>query len=256
MCTHICPYARFQSAMFDKDTYTVAYNATRGEQRGPRGRKVSREENQQSGLGDCIDCNLCVQVCPTGIDIRNGLQYECINCGACVDACNGVMDKMNYPKGLISFTSETELAGGTTKIFRPKLIGYAIVLVLMSALLVYELTSRSPLEIDIIKDRVPMYRETGNGLIENVFTIKILNKSQQSQRYHIYVDNLEGHTYIGEDEATVKGGEVFNLPLSIAINPNKLTQESTEFHFRVESVGDADNQVKVQEISKFLYPDL
>ena len=256
MCTHICPYARFQSAMFDKDTYTVAYNTSRGELRGPRGRKASREDNQQNGLGDCIDCNLCVQVCPTGIDIRNGLQYECINCGACVDACNGVMEKMNYPKGLISFTSETELAGGTTKIFRPKLIGYAIVLALMSGLLVFEIVSRKPLEIDIIKDRVPLYRETGNGLIENVFTMKILNKSQLTQRYRIYVDNLEGHTYIGQEEATVAGGEVFNLPLSIAINPNKLTQESTEFSFRVESIGDPENQVKVQEISKFLYPDL
>jgi cytochrome c oxidase accessory protein FixG len=242
--------------MFDKDTFTVAYNPLRGEQRGPRGRKVSREENQSKGLGDCIDCNLCVQVCPTGIDIRNGLQYECINCGACVDACNGVMEKMNYPKGLISFTSETELAGGKTKIFRPKLIGYAIVLMLMIGLLLFEIVSRKPLEIDIIKDRVPLYRETGNGLIENVFTLKILNKSQLTQQYRIYVDNLEGHIFIGENEATVAGGELLNLPLSIAINPNKLTQESTEFSFRVESIGDQENPVKVQEISKFLYPDL
>jgi cytochrome c oxidase accessory protein FixG len=256
MCTHICPYARFQSAMFDKDTFTVAYNAERGEKRGPRGRKVSREENQAVGLGDCIDCNLCVQVCPTGIDIRNGLQYECINCGACVDACNGVMEKMNYPKGLISFTSETELAGGKTKILRPKLIGYGIVLLLMSGLLVFEIVSRKPLELDIIKDRVPMYRETGNGLIENVFTLKILNKSQITQRYRVYVDNLEGHTLIGENEATVSGGEVFNLPLSIAINPKNLTQESTEFSFRVESIDHDNSPIKVQEISKFLYPDL
>jgi cytochrome c oxidase accessory protein FixG len=256
MCIHICPYARFQSAMFDKDTFTVAYNVLRGEQRGPRSRKISREENQTKGLGDCIDCNLCVQVCPTGIDIRNGLQYECINCGACVDACNGVMEKMNYPKGLISFTSETELAGNKTKIFRPKLIGYGIVLLLMSGLLVFEIASRKPLEIDIIKDRVPMYRETGNGLIENVFTLKILNKSQLSQRYRIYVDDLEGHIYIGKDEVIVAGGEVLNIPLSIAINPNKLIQESTEFRFRVESIDNQNDPVKVQEISKFLYPDL
>jgi cytochrome c oxidase accessory protein FixG len=256
MCIHICPYARFQSAMFDKDTFTVAYNVLRGEQRGPRSRKISREENKTKGLGDCIDCNLCVQVCPTGIDIRNGLQYECINCGACVDACNGVMEKMNYPKGLISFTSETELAGNKTKIFRPKLIGYGIVLLLMSGLLVFEIASRKPLEIDIIKDRVPMYRETGNGLIENVFTLKILNKSQLSQRYRIYVDDLEGHIYIGKDEVIVAGGEILNIPLSIAINPNKLIQESTEFRFRVESIHNQNDPVKVQEISKFLYPDL
>ena len=218
--------------------------------------KLDAMKINMNGLGDCIDCNLCVEVCPTGIDIRNGLQYECINCGACVDACNGVMDKMHYPKGLISFTSETELSGGTTKILRPKLIGYAIVLVLMSGLLVFEIASRTPLEIDIIKDRVPMYRETGNGLIENVFTLKILNKSQLTRRYHVYIDNFEGHTYIGENEVTVAGGELFNLPLSIAINPNRLTQQVTEFHFRVESVGDENDAVKVQEISKFLYPDL
>lgn len=256
MCTHICPYARFQSAMFDKDTYTVAYNASRGEQRGPRGRKVSRDENQAKGLGDCIDCNLCVQVCPTGIDIRNGLQYECINCGACVDACNGVMEKMSYPKGLISFTSETELAGGVTKVFRPKLMGYALVLLLMSGLLVFEIASRKPLEVDIIKDRFPMYRETGNGLIENVFTIKVLNKSQQKQGYKIHIDDLEGHTYIGESQVTVDGGEVFNLPVSIAIRPNNLTQEVTEFHFIVESLDEGETAVKVREVSRFLYPDL
>jgi polyferredoxin len=126
----------------------------------------------------------------------------------------------------------------------------------MLGLLVFEIVSRKPLELDIIKDRVPMYRETGNGLIENVFTLKILNKSQLTQRYRIYVDNLKGHTFIGENEATVAGGEVFNLPLSIAMNPKNLTQESTEFSFRVESIDNEDNPVKVQEISKFLFPDL
>ena len=115
MCTHICPYSRFQSAMFDQDTITVTYNSQRGEGRGPRPKKLSNEQNKANGLGDCIDCNLCVQVCPTGIDIRNGLQYECINCAACVDACNDVMAKMNYLSGLITFTSESALAGKKVK---------------------------------------------------------------------------------------------------------------------------------------------
>ena len=256
MCTHICPYARFQSAMFDKDTFTVAYNNKRGEHRGPRGRKTSREQNQEKGLGDCIDCNLCVQVCPTGIDIRNGLQYECINCGACVDACNGVMEKMHYPTGLISFTSETELAGGTTKLLRPKLIGYALVLLLMSGLLVFEIASRSPLEIDIIKDRVPLYRETGNGLIENIFTIKILNKSQTTQRYIVSVSGLPQHLLIGTTEATVMGGELFNLPISIAINPKFLEKTVTEFSFKVQAIEGSKSNITTEEISKFLYPDL
>ncbi|MEP0354704.1 MAG: cytochrome c oxidase accessory protein CcoG [Paraglaciecola sp.] len=256
MCTHICPYARFQSAMFDKDTFTVGYNASRGESRGPRGRKVPREVNQEKGLGDCIDCNLCVQVCPTGIDIRNGLQYECINCGACVDACNGVMEKMNYPKGLISFTSETELAGGVTKIFRPKLIGYAVVLLLMSGLLVFEIATRSPLEIDIIKDRTPLYRETGNGMIENIFTIKILNKSQDMQTYSVSVSGLPKHIMIGTAQATVAGGELFNLPISIAINPNDIEQKVTEFNFEVDATISSEEVIHSEAISKFLYPDL
>ncbi|WP_158966376.1 cytochrome c oxidase accessory protein CcoG [Paraglaciecola sp. L3A3] len=256
MCTHICPYARFQSAMFDKDTFTVAYNKNRGEHRGPRSRKTTSEENKQKGLGDCIDCNLCVQVCPTGIDIRNGLQYECINCGACVDACNGVMDKMNYPKGLISFTSEHELAGGKTKIFRPKLIGYAVVLLIMTALLVFEIMSRKPLEIDIIRDRNSLYRETNNGLIENVYTLKILNKSQKLQSYNISVTGLDGHIFKGKTEISVAGGEILNLPISIAINPNSLSETVTEFSFTLQTTGDNNEPVEVSGKSKFLYPDL
>lgn len=253
MCTHICPYARFQSAMFDHDTFTVAYNPNRGENRGPRSRKTTREENQQKGLGDCIDCNLCVQVCPTGIDIRNGLQYECINCGACVDACNGVMDKMNYPKGLISFTSEEQLAGGKTHIIRPKLIGYAIVLLVMTGLLVVEIMTRIPLEVDIIRDRNTLYRETNEGLIENVYTLKVLNKSQQKQQYKITINGLTDARFIGESEVTVEGGEVFNLPISIAMDPYDLSESITEFRFHVAAIDSNADDIQVSEPSNFIY---
>lgn len=253
MCTHICPYARFQSAMFDHDTFTVAYNPTRGEHRGPRSRKATREQNQAKDLGDCIDCNLCVQVCPTGIDIRNGLQYECINCGACVDACNGVMDKMNYPKGLISFTSEEQLAGGKTHIIRPKLVGYAVVLLVMVVLLTYEITNRVPLEVDIIRDRNSLYRETNEGLIENVYTLKVLNKSQQQQRYTIYVEGLDGVKYIGDSEVLVEGGEVYNLPISLAISSYALTEAVTEFTFHVKAIGENAEDIQVSEPSNFIY---
>lgn len=252
MCTHMCPYARFQSAMFDKDTFTVAYNAQRGDKRGPRPRKASREDNQAKGLGDCIDCNLCVQVCPTGIDIRNGLQYECINCGACVDACNGVMDQMKYPRGLISFTSEVELGGGTTHIVRPKLIGYAVVLSIMVGLLVLELFTRIPLEVDIIRDRNALFRETNDGLIENVYTLKVLNKSQQRTTYRIAVNDFENHRFIGEQEVTVDGGEVFSLPVSLAINPYELEEAVTEIHFTVHAIG-TESDIMVSEPSKFIY---
>ena len=253
MCTHMCPYARFQSAMFDHDTFTVAYNPTRGEQRGPRSRKTSREQNLEKGLGDCIDCNLCVQVCPTGIDIRNGLQYECINCGACVDACNGVMEKMNYPKGLISFTSEEELKGGKTHIVRPKLVGYALVLSVMVGLLAMEIMTRIPLEVDIIRDRNSLFRETNDGLIENVFTIKVLNKSQQQHTYQITVEGLKDARFIGENQVTVQGGEVFSLPISVAVDPYNLEKMSTEFYFAVEALGQQENEIKVSEPAKFLY---
>lgn len=253
MCTHICPYARFQSAMFDKDTFTVAYNPTRGEKRGPRSRKTKREENQQKGLGDCIDCNLCVQVCPTGIDIRNGLQYECINCGACVDACNGVMEKMNYPKGLISFTSEEQLKGGKTHIIRPKLVGYAFVLTLMVGLLVLDLFMRVPLEVDIIRDRNSLYRETNEGLIENVYTLKVLNKSQQPAQFKIEISGLKDHQYIGQEIVSVDGGEVFSFPVSIAVNPNNIEQRVTEFDISVQALGEEMQDIRVSEKTKFLY---
>lgn len=253
MCTHICPYARFQSAMFDKDTFTVSYNAKRGEARGPRPRKLSHEQVKEKGLGDCIDCNLCVQVCPTGIDIRNGLQYECINCGACVDACNGVMEKMDYPKGLISFTSEEELSGGKTHIIRPKLIGYFIVLVIMTGLLMANIAFRSTLEVDIIRDRNSLYRETNDGLIENVYTIKILNKSQQTRTYQISIKGLADYSYYGEQEVTVIGGEVYSTPISVATDPYNLEDVVTEIQISVTTTTPDGDVITVDEPTKFLY---
>lgn len=252
MCTHICPYARFQSAMFDKDTLTVAYDPKRGEQRGPRPRKIPHEKLAETGLGDCIDCNLCVQVCPTGIDIRNGLQYECINCGACVDACNGVMENMKYPKGLISFTSEHQLAGGKTKVLRPKLVGYAVVLAIMVGLLVVDIVTRVPLEVDIIRDRNSLFRETNDGLIENVYTLKVLNKSQQARSFAIEVRGLEGLRFIGQQNINVDGGEVFNLPISVAIDPYALEKEVTQIEFYVYS-NDDEQPIEAVEASKFIY---
>jgi cytochrome c oxidase accessory protein FixG len=253
MCTHICPYARFQSAMFDKDTFTVAYNANRGEKRGPRGRKMTPEQRQTKALGDCIDCNLCVQVCPTGIDIRNGLQYECINCGACVDACNGVMDKMNYDKGLISFTSEHQLAGGKTEIIRPKLVGYAVVLAVMVGLLALEIATRVPLEVDIIRDRGALYRETNDGLIENVYTLKILNKSQLKTLYQISIEGLPNHRYSGEEIVTVKGGEAFSLPISVAVDESVLKESITGITIRVTGSDTKGDSVEVEEPTKFIF---
>lgn len=250
MCTHMCPYARFQSVMFDEDTLMVAYDEKRGEKRGPRSRKMTQDKLKEKGLGDCVDCNLCVQVCPTGIDIRNGLQYECINCGACVDACNGVMDKMNYEKSLISFTSEHALQGKKVKMLRPKILGYAVVLVLMLILLAVQIMVRVPLEVDIIRDRGSLYRETSQGLIENVYTLKILNKSQEEQFYSIEVEGIPNAQFIGQNTVIVKAADLETLPISVAVNPYDIEDRITEIHFKVTN---KDGSVEVLEPSKFLY---
>ena len=247
MCLHMCPYSRFQSAMFDKDTLTVSYDYTRGETRGARSRK---QDHKALGLGDCIDCNLCVQVCPTGIDIRNGLQYECINCGACVDACDGVMDRMKYDKGLIRYTTEHELEGRKVHLVRSKLIGYALVLFVMSSLLVWEISNRKPMSLDIIRDRTELAKENFNGEIENVYTLKILNKSQVENTYRVSVRGLENYTWHGEQEVTVPAAGVYTLPMSIAVDSYDLKGYMTDIEFVIELVSDED-EVSLTHESRF-----
>jgi cytochrome c oxidase accessory protein FixG len=247
MCLHMCPYARFQSAMFDKDTLTVSYDAKRGENRGPRSRK---DVPKDVGLGDCIDCNLCVQVCPTGIDIRNGLQYECINCGACVDACDDVMERMRYDKGLIRYTTEHELEGKKVHFVRGKLIGYALVLIVMTSLLVIEMANRVPVSLDIIRDRNELAKENFNGDIENVYTLKILNKSQTDNHYRLSIKGIENTKWHGEQEVFVKAAKVFTLPISISVDPYELEGYMTDISFVVELVSDTD-EVKLEHESRF-----
>ncbi|TYK66081.1 cytochrome c oxidase accessory protein CcoG [Colwellia echini] len=247
VCLHMCPYARFQSAMFDKDTLTVSYDSNRGESRGPRSRK---DDPKELGLGDCIDCNLCVEVCPTGIDIRNGLQYECINCGACVDACNGVMSKMNYAQGLIRYTTEHELKGKKVHILRPKLIGYAVLLIIMSSMLLLEIVNRVPLSLDIIRDRTELARENFNGEIENVYTLKILNMSQTDNTYKLSVKGIENARWNGDQEITVKAATVSTLPISIAVDPYDLENYMSDITFVVEQIS-PESDAKVEQESRF-----
>ncbi len=247
MCLHMCPYARFQSAMFDKDTVTVTYDYKRGESRGARGRK---QDHKGLGLGDCIDCNLCVDVCPTGIDIRNGLQYECINCGACADACNGVMDKMRYPQGLIRYTTEHELQGKKVHKVRSKLIGYALLLVIMSSMLILEIVNRVPLSLDISRDRTELAKENFNGDIENVYTLKILNMSQTDNTYRLSVKGIENTKWHGKQQVIVKAATVYTLPISVSVDPYELEQYMTDIIFTVEQVG-SDNEVKIEQESRF-----
>lgn len=252
MCTHMCPYARFQSAMFDKDTFTVSYDVNRGEPRGPRSRKADPKEQ---GLGDCIDCYMCVQVCPTGIDIRNGLQYECIDCGACIDACNEVMDKMKYPRGLIRFTTERNLAAEKksekTNPWRMKSIGYFLLMLAVTAVLVLDIATRIPLEVDVLRDRNALYRENFDGEIENVYTLKIVNKSQQDHTYTVTVEGLDRYRLVGETTKEVEAGEVGSLPITVAVPPQLLTEQVTDFSFVVQSNDDAS--VKLTHETRFIY---
>lgn len=251
MCIHMCPYARFQSAMFDKDTYIVGYDAKRGEARGPRARKA---DPKALGLGDCIDCDLCVQVCPTGIDIRDGLQYECINCGACVDACDQTMDRMGYPKGLISYTTEHKLAHNSTHVARPKLLGYGLVMVIMLGVFVYNAMSIMPMGLDILRDRNQLFRENSEGLIENTYTLKILNKTLQPQRYQLDVEGLPEHEWFGPREVTLKAGEIYTLPVSLAVDPFNLKRPTLDIQFVLKREGAAEDDSKgtLRQASKFI----
>ncbi|EGU33079.1 cytochrome c oxidase accessory protein CcoG [Vibrio scophthalmi] len=228
MCIHMCPYARFQSAMFDKDTFIVGYDSKRGEARGPRSRKA---DHKALGLGDCIDCNLCVQVCPTGIDIRDGLQYECINCGACIDACDQTMDKMGYEKGLISYTTEHRLSGKSTKVMRPKLLGYGAVLLLITGLFFIQIASVDPAGMNVLRDRSQLYRENSSGEIENTYTLKIINKTQQTQQYQLSVTGLEDVSWYGKNTVTVAPGEVLTLPMSLGMQADNLSSPVSTIQF-------------------------
>jgi cytochrome c oxidase accessory protein FixG len=186
VCKYMCPYARFQGAMFDKDTLIISYDGDRGEPRGGRRKNI---DPQKAGLGDCINCTLCVQVCPTGIDIRDGLQYECIACAACIDVCDQVMDKMEYPRGLIRYTTEHALKHKVGHVIRPRIIVYGVLLLALTAGTVWSMTTRVPLRADLIRDRNALYRELPGDLVENVYTLKITNMDNEPHRYEMAVLN-------------------------------------------------------------------
>ncbi|MCF5691819.1 cytochrome c oxidase accessory protein CcoG [Pseudomonas sp. PA-1-2A] len=232
VCMHMCPYARFQSVMFDKDTLTISYDTTRGEHRGPRKRDVQPAE---VGLGDCIDCQLCVQVCPTGIDIRDGLQMECIGCAACIDACDSIMDKMGYARGLVSYTSEHQLQGGKTHLLRPRLIGYSAVLLVMIAALVVALIERPMVSLDVTKDR-GMFRENSQGLIENIYSLKVINKTQQRQDYRLELVDADGFQLQGKTQVSLAAGEIVDIPVSVALLADTPASSSQTLRFKVTDV--------------------
>jgi cytochrome c oxidase accessory protein FixG len=250
VCKYMCPYARFQSVMFDQDTLIVSYDPRRGESRGPRKKDA---DYKAQGLGDCIDCKMCVQVCPTGIDIRDGLQIECIGCAACIDACDDIMDKMNYPKGLISYTTEHNLSGRKTHLLRPRLIGYAVALVAMIGLFAWAVANRPLVELDVLKDRV-LFRENERGHIENVYTLKIMNKAQRDMTYVITADGLDGLVYEGKREVRALAGEVYSFPVELSIAPEKLPSSANNIVFHVQSADDPS--IKNDADSRFIGPSV
>jgi cytochrome c oxidase accessory protein FixG len=250
VCIYMCPYARFQSAMFDHDTLVISYDEERGDPRGSRKRGL---ENKPADKGDCIDCGLCVQVCPTGIDIRDGLQYQCIGCAACVDVCDQVMDKMGYEKGLVRYTTENILEGKTSHLLRPRIVVYAVLLLVLSAGVFYGIATRTPLELDIIRDRNTLYRETSNGLTENVYTLKVVNMDENPHVYRLGAYGLEG-LVLDADENPVKvgPGSVYTLTVRLRLDPVVLKQTSNEVYFTLEA---EDNpELKVEDKARFVGP--
>jgi cytochrome c oxidase accessory protein FixG len=251
VCKYMCPYARFQSAMFDKDTLVVSYIPARGEPRGSRKRSV---DPASAGLGDCIDCTMCVQVCPTGIDIRDGLQYECIACSACVDACDDVMDKMGYERGLIKYTTEHAMQGGKTHIIRPRIVIYGVILLTIFAVFSYSFSQRVSLGLDVIRDRNTLYRETDDGLIENVYILKILNMDADEHQYDLSVSGIPGLT-LHKDISIIRvaSGGVLELPVRLRADEADLEARSNDVVFELVATDDAT--LKAREDARFLGPN-
>ncbi|MFN3587653.1 MAG: cytochrome c oxidase accessory protein CcoG, partial [Moraxellaceae bacterium] len=250
VCMYMCPYGRFQSVMLDRDTLIISYDTRRGE---PRGSRKKDADYKADGLGDCIDCTLCVQVCPTGIDIRDGLQFECIQCAACIDACDSIMDQMGYPRGLVRYTTENllEKPDSRFRFFRPRLIGYASVIVIMVSVFLLALALRVPLAVESIRDRNQLYRENSDGLIENVYLLKVLNKSQTAQQYAVTVTGDPAIRLARPQRFALEAGEAYSLPLTLIADPAALSRTRYDIRFRVQSV---DGKIKAETENRFLAP--
>jgi cytochrome c oxidase accessory protein FixG len=204
-------------------------------------------------LGDCIDCTLCVHARPTGNDIRQGLQYQCNSRAACDDASDQEMEKMNYPQGLIRYTTENALEGNPTRLLRPRVLIYATLLVGIFSALLVAIALRTPLELDIIRDRNVLYREVEMGLISNVYTLKLLNMDQQAHTYTLSVSGIEGLMLeTGQSEFAVAPGGVLSTAISLKVDPVALKQASSEVQFTLQAVDDPG--LKVTETARFVGP--
>ena len=238
VCKYMCPYARFQSAMFDKDTLIVTYDEKRGE---PRGSRSKKSDYKAMGLGTCVDCTLCVQVCPTGIDIRQGLQYECIGCGACVDVCDNVMDKVGYPRGLIKFSTQNAISNGwnsaqtVRRIFRPRVLIYTVVLWTIIIGVGVALWLREPFKVDIERDRATMARIVSGGRIENVYRLQIMNAAEQNLSFQLHVEGLPGLSVATEPQVDVGATESRWVSVRLQVPFDAAPAGSHPIHFRIDS---------------------
>ena len=262
VCKYMCPYARFQSAMFDHDTLLVAYDDTRGEPRGPRPRNT---DPRAVGLGDCIDCTLCVQVCPTGIDIRQGLQMECIGCAACADVCDGVMDKMGSPRGLVRYATQNGIAGHWStsqmlrRVARPRVLVYSTILLAIVAAFVTSLALRLPFKVDVVRDRGALARQVADGFVENSYRLQIMNATETVQRYRIGVEAaspaLAGLALASADSIEVGPAESRWMPVALRLPPEAAARTGSggahPLAFNITAVAGGESVV---EKSTFVVP--
>lgn len=255
VCLYMCPYARFQGVMFDPDTLVITYDEERGEPRGPRGKNV---DVKAKGLGDCVDCGLCVAVCPTGIDIRKGLQYECIGCAACIDVCDQVMAKVGYPKGLIRYSTENAIAQHwgwkdiLSHVMRPRIILYSTILSAIVIAWIWGLATKPELRVDVIRDRMTLAREVEGGLIENVYRLQVMNVSEQSQRYAVRVSGLDKIELMGEPVVELPAASNKNVTFQVRVPPESAGKGSHVIYFDVKSL--VNEKVSVHEKATFLMP--
>ncbi len=260
VCKYMCPYARFQSAMFDRDTLVIAYDTARGEPRGSR----ARSAGAKAGQGDCIDCTLCVQVCPTGIDIRNGLQYECIGCAACADVCDDVMDKVGSPRGLIRYATENSMAGGWSprrmwrRVARVRVLVYGALLLVIAGAFVTSLALRLPFRVDVVRDRGALARQVGEGWVENGYRLQIMNATETAQRYRINAEGLPGLVLASSATIEIGSAESRWVPVTLRIPPATAATQSAGAHpirFAIAALGDGSrNPATLVEKSTFVVP--
>lgn len=255
VCKYMCPYARFQGVMFDPDTLIITYDPERGEPRGARKKSI---DAKAAGLGDCVDCGLCVAVCPTGIDIRKGQQYECIGCGACIDACDPVMDKVGSPRGLIRYTTENALTKHFSSndvlshILRPRIVLYSVILTAITIAAIWSLATRVPLKVDVIRDRSTLAREADDGRIENVYNLKIMNTTEEPKRYALSVDGMAGIEIVGERIVEVGSAENHEVTIVVRVPPDSGKKGANTIYFDIKAQN--HDQIAVLEKATFLMP--